>query len=261
LRDQAGRTRRGDVRLRVLRVAGDDSERPAVDASGRVDLGDLELRGRQRRVVERRHLPAGVDRGADDDRRLLRCGLPGRGRHPDGGADRDGRERERADSEPAYLHASSLSEGNARHYAWSVRGFNGERFRLSSMRVGICEWTTFPASFEDDLRAYGVAGAGAIGILEPKLEGVDDVRGKLRESGLAVSACLPAAGSILPSPLIPGPEEPEARVESICRSVARFAELEAACVFFLTGPGEDEAVVREGIRHVGEAGERHGVRV
>ncbi len=129
------------------------------------------------------------------------------------------------------------------------------------MRVGICEWTTFPASFEEELRAYRAAGAGAIGILEPKLEGVEDVRGKLRESGLAASACLPSAGSILPSPLIPGPEEPEARVEAICASVARFAELEASCVFFLTGPGEDSAVVREGIRRIGEAGERHGVRV
>jgi len=129
------------------------------------------------------------------------------------------------------------------------------------MRVGICEWTTFPASFEDELAAYGAAGAGAIGILEFKLDGVDDVRGKLRESGLAASACLPAAGSILPSPLIPGPEEPEARVESICASVARFAELEPACVFFLTGPGDDRATVVEGIGRIAEAGARHGVRV
>jgi sugar phosphate isomerase/epimerase len=129
------------------------------------------------------------------------------------------------------------------------------------MRVGICEWTTFPVSFEDELAAYRAAGAGAIGILEPKLEGVEDVRGKLRESGLAVSACLPAAGSILPSPLIPGPEEPEARIESICRSVERFAELEASCVFFLTGPGDDRPAVVEGIRRIAEAGARHGVRV
>jgi sugar phosphate isomerase/epimerase len=92
---------------------------------------------------------------------------------------------------------------------------------------------------------------------------VDDVRGKLRGSGLAASACLPAAGSILPSPLIPGPEEPEARVESICASVARFAELEASCVFFLTGPGggDDRATVVEGIVRIAEAGARHGVRV
>jgi sugar phosphate isomerase/epimerase len=129
------------------------------------------------------------------------------------------------------------------------------------MRIGINEWTTFPASFEDELAAYRAAGAGAIGILEFKLEGVDDVRGKLRESGLAASACLPAAGSILPSPLIPGPGEPEARVESICASVARFAELEASCVFFLTGPGDDRQTVVEGIGRVAEAGARHGVRV
>jgi sugar phosphate isomerase/epimerase len=129
------------------------------------------------------------------------------------------------------------------------------------MRIGICEWTTFPASFEDELAAYRAAGAGAIGILEPKLDGVDDVRGRLRESGLAVSACLPGAGSILPSPLIPGPEQPEARVESICASVARLAELEPSCVFFLTGPGNDRATVSEGIRRIAEAGARHGVRV
>ena len=129
------------------------------------------------------------------------------------------------------------------------------------MRIGISQWTTFPASFEDELAAYRGAGAGAIGILELKLDGVEDARGKLRESGLAVSACLPAAGSILPSPLIPGPEEPEARVESICASVARFAELEAACVFFLTGPGDDREAVVEGIRAIAAAGARHGVPV
>jgi sugar phosphate isomerase/epimerase len=129
------------------------------------------------------------------------------------------------------------------------------------VKIGICEWTTFCASFEEELAAYRAAGAGAIGILEFKLEGVEGVRRKLRESGLAAAACLPAAGSILPSPLIPGPEEPEARVESICVSVARFAELEPGCVFFLTGPGEDSDVVREGIRRIGEAGERNGVKV
>src|SRR5262252_8732250 len=118
------------------------------------------------------------------------------------------------------------------------------------MKIGICEWTTFPASFPDELAAYSAAGAGAIGILEFRLDGVEDVRGKLRESGLAASACLPSAGSILPSPLIPGPEEPEERIESICRSVARFAELEASCVFFLTGPGADRPTVVEGIHRI-----------
>jgi hypothetical protein len=63
------------------------------------------------------------------------------------------------------------------------------------VRIGICEWTTFRASVEEELAAYRAAGAGAI--LEFKLVGVEEVRGKLRESGLATSVCLPAAGSIL----------------------------------------------------------------
>ena len=131
------------------------------------------------------------------------------------------------------------------------------------MRVGICEWTTFPASLDEELAAYRAAGAEAIGILEFKVADEPDLRGKLRESGLAASACLPAAGSILPSPLIPGPADPEARVESICASIARLAELEPSCVFFLTGPGGagDHGTVVEGIRRIGAAGERHGVPV
>jgi sugar phosphate isomerase/epimerase len=129
------------------------------------------------------------------------------------------------------------------------------------MRIGICEWTTFPASFDDELVAYRAAGAGAIGVLEFKVAADPDWQRKLHESGLAASACLPAAGSILPSPLIPGPDEPEARVESICESVASLAPAEPSCVFFLTGVGENVAAVREGIRRIGEAGERAGVRV
>ena len=95
------------------------------------------------------------------------------------------------------------------------------------MRIGICEWTTFPASFDDELAAYRAAGAGAIGVLEFKVAADPDWQRKLHESGLAASACMPAAGSILPSPLIPGPDEPEARVESICESVARLAPARA----------------------------------
>ena len=56
------------------------------------------------------------------------------------------------------------------------------------MRVGICEWATFPATFEAELAADRAAGAGANGILEFEHEGISGVRGKLRESGPAVSA-------------------------------------------------------------------------
>ena len=127
-------------------------------------------------------------------------------------------------------------------------------------RVSICEWTTFPASFGEELAAYREAGADGIGLLEFKLpEG--DVLGKLRASGLVATNCLPAAGSILPSPLIPGPEEPAARMASICESLHRLAELEPTSVFFLTGPGperRDEVVA--GVRRIAEEADRAGVR-
>ncbi len=131
------------------------------------------------------------------------------------------------------------------------------------MRIGICQWTTFPATFDDELVAYRRAGAGGIGILEFKIADVPDARVKLRESGLSATACLPAAGSILPSPLIPGPDEPEARVDSICESIGRLAQLDPSCVFFLTGPGsaDDRATVIEGIHAIAGAATRHGVRV
>jgi sugar phosphate isomerase/epimerase len=129
------------------------------------------------------------------------------------------------------------------------------------VRIGICEWTTFPASFDDELASYRAAGAEGIGILEFKTAVEPGLRSKLRESGLAATNCMPTAGSILPSPMIPGPTEPEARVDSICESIGRFAELEPACVFFLTGPGDDRATVVEGIERIAEAGKRFGVRV
>ena len=131
------------------------------------------------------------------------------------------------------------------------------------MRIGICEFTTLTASFEEDLRAYRAAGAGGIGVCEIKLG--DGSRKLLRESGLVATHCVPAVPSILPLPLMEGPDEPEARVEALCASVRRLAGLEPACVLFLTGPadGREDAreIVREGIWAIAGAAEAAGVRV
>jgi sugar phosphate isomerase/epimerase len=133
------------------------------------------------------------------------------------------------------------------------------------VRTSICEFTTLGASFEEDLRAYRAAGVGGIGVCELKLDGVGDAAARLRESGLAATHCVPAVPSILPLPPMAGPQEPEARVEALCAGVRRLAELEPACVLFLTGPagGREDApeVVREGIRAVADAGRAAGVRV
>jgi sugar phosphate isomerase/epimerase len=128
------------------------------------------------------------------------------------------------------------------------------------VRISICEFTTLRASFEEDLASYAAAGVGGIGVCELKLP--DDGARKLRESGLRATACVPTIPSILPLPPLEGPGSAEERVEALCASVRRLAELEPQCVLFLTGPGEEErADVLEGVRRIAEAGRAAGVRV
>jgi sugar phosphate isomerase/epimerase len=131
------------------------------------------------------------------------------------------------------------------------------------VRIGICEFTTLGATFAEDLAAYRAAGVAGIGVCEIKLD--DGAVDRLRESGLHATHCVPAVPSILPLPPMEGPSEPEQRVEALCASVHRLAELDPECVLFLTGPVGDrddaDAVVREGIRAVAAAGAAAGVRV
>jgi sugar phosphate isomerase/epimerase len=126
-------------------------------------------------------------------------------------------------------------------------------------RLSISEITTVNQSFADDLDAYRAAGADGIGIWEMKLQ--DDSLERFRASGLEAAAASPAVPSILPLPLIEGPEDPAERIEAICAGIRRLAPFEPACVLFLTGPGDDRATILEGIRAIADAGRACGVRV
>src|SRR3954468_18689485 len=126
------------------------------------------------------------------------------------------------------------------------------------MRLSICEFTTLTATFEEDLAAYRAAGVSGIGVCELKLG--DDSARQLRESGLRATHCIPSVPSILPLPLLEGPDDPAQRVEALCASVQRLAELDPVCVVFLTGPGDAVDVVRGGIRAGAAAGEGGGGR-
>ena len=126
-------------------------------------------------------------------------------------------------------------------------------------RVSISQIMTLSASFADDLAAYRAAGADGIGIWEFKL--AEDSLGQFRQSGLAAATAVPAVPSILPLPLMDGPTDPEARVESICAGIRRLAPFEPTGMLFLTGPGDDRAAILEGLRAIGEEGARSGVRV
>ena len=126
-------------------------------------------------------------------------------------------------------------------------------------RLSISQITTVTESFADDLDAYRAAGADGIGIWEMKLQ--DDSLERFRASGLEAAAASPAVPSILPLPLMEGPEDPAERIEAICAGIRRLAPFEPACVLFLTGPGDDRATILEGIRAIADVGRSCGVRV
>jgi len=113
------------------------------------------------------------------------------------------------------------------------------------------------------VRAYAAAGADAIGVWELKLPDGSDAEalGAFAASGLGAAAAIPAIPSILPLPLMAGPEDPQARVDAICASVHRLAPFRPSGIVCLTGPGDDRDTVVEGLRVIAAEAERAGVRV
>jgi sugar phosphate isomerase/epimerase len=124
------------------------------------------------------------------------------------------------------------------------------------VRRSISQITTVTQSFADDLDAYRSEGADGIGIWEMKLE--DDSLERFRMSGLGAAAAVPAVPSILPLPLMEGPEDPAERVQAICAGIRRLAPFEPPCVLILTGPG-DRGTVVDGIRTIADEAQRAGV--
>jgi len=127
------------------------------------------------------------------------------------------------------------------------------------MRLSISQITTVTQSFADDLDAYRASAADGVGIWEMKL--TDDSLERFRASGLGAAAAIPAVPSILPLPLMEGPEDPAERVEAIRSGIRRLAPFQPECVLFLTGPGDDRDTVLNGIRAIADEGRAQGVRV
>lgn len=140
---------------------------------------------------------------------------------------------------------------------------------MTRPRFSVSEFSTLQLGFEEDVAAYAAGGAEGIGLAESKLPAGADSESlaRVREAGLEVVVCLPECLSVLPLPPFPGPEEPEARVASLCASVRRFAAFDPVTVLCLTGPVGDRdpsdarRLVVEGLREVVRAGQEAGVRV
>jgi sugar phosphate isomerase/epimerase len=146
-----------------------------------------------------------------------------------------------------------------------VHSLTADRRRIPCIgpRFSISQVTTLASSFAEDVGAYARAGAHGIGVWEIKLpSGADAQAIEAREaSGLGSATAVPAVPSILPLPLMPGPEDPKERVDAICASLHRLAAFNPSGVLCLTGPGEQRETVVEGLRAIGEEAGRVGVKV
>jgi sugar phosphate isomerase/epimerase len=133
----------------------------------------------------------------------------------------------------------------------------------------ISQVSTLAASFAEDVRAYAAAGVDGIGVWELKLgdRPDDEALEQLAASGLGSASAIPVVPSILPLPLLPGPDDPAQRIESLQASVHRLAAFASSAVLCFTGPaGErdpDEArrIAVDGLRAVAREAELAGVRL
>jgi sugar phosphate isomerase/epimerase len=136
-------------------------------------------------------------------------------------------------------------------------------------RFSISQVSTLAASFAEDVRVYTASGVDGIGIWELKLgEGPDDEALELFEaSGLGSATAVPTVPSVLPLPLLPGPEDPEERIDLLCESVERLAVFEPSAVLCFTGPAGDRdpdearATAVDGLRQMAREAEIAGVRL
>jgi sugar phosphate isomerase/epimerase len=136
-------------------------------------------------------------------------------------------------------------------------------------RVSISQISTFSASFADDLAAYAAAGLDGIGIWELKLgEGPDHAELEaFRASGLDSASAVPAVPSLLPLPLLGGPEDPAERLDALLASLHRLAPFTPSGIVCLTGSGlgrepeEARRVVVDGLRQLGAEAEGLGLRI
>jgi len=136
-------------------------------------------------------------------------------------------------------------------------------------RVSFSQVTTLQSSFADDIRAYADAGLDGIGVWELKLrEGRDaEALEQLEASGLASASAVPLVPSILPLPLLGGPDDPAERLDALCASLHRLAPFRPSGIVCLTGTGagrdpEDaRAIVADGLRTIAAEAESLGLIV
>jgi sugar phosphate isomerase/epimerase len=136
-------------------------------------------------------------------------------------------------------------------------------------RLAVSQITTLRSTFAEDVTGYAAAGFDGIGVWELKLgEGADaEALEALEASGLESAAAVPAVPSVLPLPLLGGPEDPAERIDAFCRSLERLAPFRPSSIVCLTGTGlgrdadDARATAVEGLATIGREAERLGLRI
>lgn len=137
---------------------------------------------------------------------------------------------------------------------------------MTPPRISVSQITTLTSSFADDIRNYTAAGFDGIGIWEMKLLD-DQALEQFEASGLESAAAIPLIPSILPLPLLGGPEDPAERIDAFCASLHRLAPFHPSGVVCLTGTGlgRDADAAREavvaGLRTVAAEAESLGLKI
>jgi sugar phosphate isomerase/epimerase len=136
-------------------------------------------------------------------------------------------------------------------------------------RVSVSQITTLTSSFADDVRNYVEAGLDGIGIWEMKIPEGEEAAAleRFQSSRLEPAVAVPAIPSILPLPLLGGPEDPAERMDALCASLHRLAPFQPSGVLCLTGTGQrrdpDEAreTVAGGLRTLAAEADSLGLRI
>ena len=136
-------------------------------------------------------------------------------------------------------------------------------------RVSVSQITTLTSSFADDVRNYAGAGLDGIGIWEMKIPDGREAEAleQFESSRLESAAAVPAIPSILPLPLLGGPDDPAERIDAFCASLHRLAPFHPSGVVCLTGTGlgrdPDDAreTVVAGLRTIAAEAESLGLKI
>ena len=135
---------------------------------------------------------------------------------------------------------------------------------------GISQFTTWPQTFEEDLRLYQQEGIEYIEVCEGKLDATQPglQLEKLKETGLKVSSVQPRLHSLFPDPPRPEPKSPVERMALLKESIRLFGRhFPGATLVTISGgaPHGDYALAyrtaAKEYREVAKMAGDHGVRV